>query len=619
MVAGDRHIRQDVDDISSADQLISYATAGQLAYLRSYRPDLSQAKLAYAAGLGARRADAGAVLSTALKRGPTAAQLAKLDEAIGAMTPELDYTGGLCSLAQRLAVGRRDRLRGGRTAYAPASWTGEILKDPSPPNVPGVLIQASALLSAFEAADRMDASGRSLAEVRDRYREELALLARRLILISMGPPTPRTAGAVIMLGDLASYAFEPIKQRLEHELRFSPLGFRLWQVITWLVKLGPARNENTDSLRSWTRRLVRDSEELRKTSLDAATGFDLELATAIPAAWSPPEDDWAGHALFTRARNNEASVRERGTAAMALWERAIRDERRGLDQTESDLRGLIAEFRHPDTRPDAAAGLRWVAATLEENIGKRMPVCNEWPDVSEPWLRHVEDAANELDNSEIPEHLRAGAKKLLQHAILQNASVYRRRAIDTIVTSGWNEPIARALGRLLRSEREESWLRIRVLTTLGSLQRHDYSVEADLTQACELAHANLCLTQGEPPRAHISEMHASLFAVGDCFGPVEDRARSARDALHNVINDLATVKHDRAIILHRPARAMAYLLTVSAQPRQDHDKDFSQEVLEQLSIYPDAVTSQLSKWALSFRFADDGSVRPLLAAVEGPD
>jgi hypothetical protein len=344
----------------------------------------------------------------------------------------------------------------------------------------------------------------------------------------------------------------------------------------------------------------------------------LELAITVPGAWSPPEDDWVGAALLTRARNKEATLRERGTAAMGLWQRAVREQRPDLTKTEANLRTLIAEFRDREARPDVAAGLRWVAATLEHTIDKRVPVCNEWPAVDEAWFHRVEDAAKELDSPEIPEHLRTGTKNLFMHMILQNAGVYRRHAIETVVTSGWNGPVARALGRLLRTEKEESWLRIRALFALGFLQRPDYSVEADLTSACAQAYANLKRAPGNPLRAHITEMHASLFAVGDCFGAsgAEERVKSARDSLRGILIDLAGAEHDRAVMLDRAARAAAYLLTVSAQPRRGNEKDLSQELLEQLSGHPDSVTSQLSTWALSFRFADDGTVRPLLAAVE---
>jgi len=602
---------QDVTDISSSAQLVSFATAGQLAQVLIYRGDLSQNKVAYAAGLAGRPIDAGSVLSRALRGRLAGTQLLKLDETIGAITPRLDYTGSLSSLAERLSAVRFGHRSG--QAYVPVRWTSEILKDPSPPSELGVLIQAFALLSAFEAAGRIDASGRGNAEIRDRYADELAHLVPRLIAISIGPPAPRSAEAQLVLGALTSCAFQPIKQRLDRELRSSPLGCRLWPAITWLVKFIPETNMFADSVRSWVRRLLLDAEKLRETSLYPGDGFDLELAMAVPAAWSPPQDDWVGRALLTRAQNTKASVRERGAAALALWERALRDERRGL---EPELGRLIAEFRNPETRPDVAAGLRWVAATLDANMEKKVPVCNEWPDVDEPWFRYVDDAAHELDSSEIPEHLQPGAKTLFQHAILQNASIYRRAAIDTIATSGWNEAVVNALGRLLRSETEESWLRIRALAALGSLRRADYSVEDDLVAACLHAHANLKLAPGEPPRVHVSEMHATLFALGDCFSTDIDRAGSAREELRDVLIDLATVDASGASTARRATRAAAYFLTIAAQPIKGGERDFSYELLEQLSAYPDPLTSQLSKWALRFRFADDGSVRPMLTSFD---
>ena len=616
MVTGRERINQDVADISSADQLLGYATAGQVAKLLRHRRDLSQAKIAHAAGLGVKRQDASAALSAALRGGLTATQLVRLDEIIGALAPDLEYTGGLCSLALRLSWGRHDKNTGRMIAHVPPSWTRRIPKESSPGEL-GVLIQASALLSALQAADRVDPVGRSVAEVRQRYSEELPLLVRRLILIAAGPPTQRNVDAQVMLGSLASYVFDFMGQRLEYELRFLPLGFRMWPAITRLVKLSPAEGEYTDSLRSWVRHLIRDSGELRKTSLYAGRSLDLELATSIPTEWSPPEDDWVGAALLSRARDKEATLRERGTAAMGLWQRAIQEQRPDLEKTEANLRKLITEFRASDARPDVASGLRWVAATLAKNIDENLSVCNEWPAVDEPWFHHVEDAANELDTSGIPPHLRTGTKNLFRHLLLQNAGVYRQRAIETLVTSGWNEPIAKALGRLLKNE-EESWLRIRAVFALGFLQRPDYSVEADLTSACMHAYANLEAAPGKPARAHITEMHASLFAAGDCFGAAgaEERARSARDSLRDILTSLATAEREQALILRRAARAAAYFLTVSAQPAPTGKKDFSQELLERLAEHPDPVTSRLSRWGLSFRFAEDGTVRPLPAAVE---
>jgi hypothetical protein len=113
-------------------------------------------------------------------------------------------------------------------------------------------------------------------------------------------------------------------------------------------------------------------------------------------------------------------------------------------------------------------------------------------------------------------------------------------------------------------------------------------------------------------------MHASLFAVGDCFGVTGagERAAEARDQLRPVLTDLATMDGDRAVRLRRPARAAAYLLTVTAQPRTGGKEDLSQELLAKLSQHKDPVTSKLSQWALSFRFAEDGSIRPFLASAD---
>jgi hypothetical protein len=111
-------------------------------------------------------------------------------------------------------------------------------------------------------------------------------------------------------------------------------------------------------------------------------------------------------------------------------------------------------------------------------------------------------------------------------------------------------------------------------------------------------------------------MHASLFAIGDCFGVegAEERAKSSRDALRGILTDLANLDGNRAKILRRATRAAAYLLTFTAQPRKGQDKDLSEILLERLAGHPDEVTAQLSRWALDFRFAPDGTIRPLLEA-----
>jgi hypothetical protein len=604
-----------ITDISQPSQLLSYALAGQLERLRRRRPDVTQGRIAEAARLRDKGRDAASALSHALRDGPSGVQLAKLDDIIGALLPDLDGAGGLSSLNMRLSAENRGGIL---VAQVPPGWTARMLEHHHPSTELEVLAQASALLSTFSAAERVDEL--SVRDIRSDYGPELELLVRRLILISVAPPTSRNYDAQIMLGSLASYAFEPMKDWLDTAVRYLPLAFRVWRAITKLVKLR-SNGDHTDELREWVQGLVSDSGELRGQSLYPGRSLDLELALAVPASWSPASNDWAGDALRARARDNEATIRERGTAAMGLWQRAL-EQNRGVRAAELDLRDLITDIGDGSSREDAPAGLRWVAATLRHALDNKVAVCNDWPAVDEPWFGHVQDAANELDKLQIADHLLAGTRTLFLHMILQNAGVYRRQAIETVVTAGLTNPVAQALGKLLKYEQNEAWLRIRAEFALGFLQRANRHVEDDLTHACLNAYRNLGLSQladaDEPPRSRITEVHASLFAIGDCFGVpgVEDRARSARERLRPVLTDLAEATDKRAMTMRRASRAAAYLLTVTAQPKENGKTDLSQELLEKLRDHPDEVTARLSRWALSFRFAPDGSVRPLLDAAE---
>lgn len=619
------HIRQDVTDVSAVDGLLRYAAAGQLQLLLDQ--GYTQERIALGAGLGGSPRVAGPVLAKALGKHFTPKQLNSLDEIIGALAPELDRAGRLSSLALRLFAERRTengdnqaaRLREtALAAHIPASWTRRMLTH-RPTSETEVLTQASGLLSEFIAVGKMDQPG-VMSSIRRRYSQEVDMLARRLIMLSVGPPTWRNYNAQTLLGMLGSYAFDQVRDSLERKLRFSPVGFRVWRAVTMLVKLSED-DTRPEALRDWIRELVRDSGELRKNSLHAGSSYDLELALAVPAAWSPPGDDWIADALRARARDRDATLRERGTAAMGLWERAITDGRPDLPDIETELRELIADFSAGDSRPDAAAGMRWIAATLESVIDNREAVCNTWPVVDEAWYKHVLDAANEIDKAGVPAHLVTGTRNLFLHMILQNAGVYRRHAIETVVTSGMNRQVARALVYLMRAETQEAWLRVRVQAALGFMQRNDVAAQTDLTRAALAAYQNLnSAASGQaPPRSMTTEMHSCLFTVGDCFGAATglERGRDARDLLRPVLSGLAEARDDHALMLRRPARAAAYLLALTAQPRVDGQKDLSQELLEKLSSHPDPVTQRLSRWVLSFRFADDGTIRSLLAAADG--
>src|SRR5439155_12703523 len=111
---------------------------------------------------------------------------------------DLDGTGGLCSLALRLSAERRGGVKSGNLIpQVPSTWTGTLLRNP-PGGEAEILIQASALLSVFGAALKAHPDGRNVVSIRQRYHEEIDLLVRRLILISVGAPTSRNYDAQIL-------------------------------------------------------------------------------------------------------------------------------------------------------------------------------------------------------------------------------------------------------------------------------------------------------------------------------------------------------------------------------------------------------------------------------------
>ena len=87
-----RRIRQDVADVSSADQLLRYALAGQLALLeeRGYK----QGEIAVGAGLGRGTRSAGSAISRALQNGPRA-HLGKANDDEGGVRRVLNHAGSL--------------------------------------------------------------------------------------------------------------------------------------------------------------------------------------------------------------------------------------------------------------------------------------------------------------------------------------------------------------------------------------------------------------------------------------------------------------------------------------------------------------------------------------------
>ncbi|HTU08902.1 MAG TPA: hypothetical protein VMG13_25365 [Trebonia sp.] len=599
-------------DIAAAGELISYAARAQLALVHQ---EASHNVIAMAINMGANREIAGANLAHALAAGKlTDVQLQKLDEVTVALAaPNIRHTGGLSSLAICLR-GYKDRES--LSDRVPASWAREILETPATDEV-GVLTQASVLLSAFLAAERLhkaDYRSPAVSNVQGRYYDAIKRVVEQLIILGYAPPTPRSVEALIMLGTLGSHAFDIMRPALVDALGH-PLGFRMWRALTQLVALNRPGNRYAPDLRSWVEGQLGEAEARRDKSLYPGRSLDLELAISIPSDWSPASNDWAGNALRARAANRSATVRERGTAALGLWQRAMNNKELSLDKVISDdLNPLIAEFEAPRNRPDAYQGMQWAAATLRQVMDAKVPVCRDWPQIDEPWMRNFRRAVRYLEQQAMPPDILPATKDLFEHSLLQNAGVYRRHAVETLTAGGWTGPVTSALAKFLELEGDASWIRIRALFALGFLQDRDRSVGRALTAACKAAYLNLFRN---PSQAQIHEMHAALFAVGDCFGGSDVAERDVRRAREDICDVLTGLVGSQLISekeYFSVSRATAYLLTFMVLPRQGNETDLAENLLTALSEHPDETTRELSKWALRNRIAADGSILPLTSA-----
>ena len=89
----------------------------------------------------------------------------------------------------------------------------------------------------------------------------------------------------------------------------------------------------------------------------------------------PAKDDWVSQALLARARNNEATIRERGTAAMGLWQRALAEGRRVPEADQGEPAGpdhRIQGPRIPARCPGRAAVARGNARTRYRQTGRSL-------------------------------------------------------------------------------------------------------------------------------------------------------------------------------------------------------------------------------------------------------
>jgi hypothetical protein len=597
-----------IDDITRGDDLVRYAVQAQLHHVDRTPEDIS------GPGSPINRTKLNRCLRGLEPFSPE--MLRALDDVIVAVGGRKSHIGGLAPFGMRM---REVTEHAGVSVKIPPAWVLDSMNTRSSDEL-HVLVQASTLLNNFIVAHQV---GLPSSVVRDQNSTAIERVAERLILLAGGPPTPRHYEAQLLLGSLARYAFDIVLGQLEASIRRRPLGFRSWRSLTKLMMI--ARNEERDDrlarrLKQRLITLIDDANDLRDASINPGRSLDLEFFIAVPWGWAGEagDDDRVNLLLLERAEDAHATLRERGTAAMGYWQRAFAHDQVGHDShARRRLTHLIRLYDEPGRRPDVGPGLAWVARTLESVMDKNVAVCNVWPDVDEGWYRGVMDAARALERAGLPEPIRAATVELFLHALLQNAGVERRKAIDTLRSGGMVDEVARALARLLDSTRD-SWLRVRILFALGFLQARDSGTLADLVDAC--AQACDAIKAERPTGAQIAELQTALFAIGDVFGVtgIEDAdtlqtAGQVRDRLAINLTELVdkglTAEHGRFTV----ARALAYLLIFTAQPGRN---DLSRTLLERLREHPDVVTRRFCDWALTFRFAKDDTIRPLLYAVQ---
>lgn len=593
--------------IANGDDLIRYVVHAQLSYV-----DVTQARAAKAIGL-----DPSALSKRLVGRQKfSVGELRALDELVVAVADSKQHTGNLAQFGVQVG-----RLRGRESISAsiPSIWTHDILDAVSDEDDDlAVLIQASLLLTNLA---RVHQVGKPSSIIRSRYGEQIALITQRLIIIAVSPPTYRNIEAQVLLGNLAQYAFDIVVDEIEHSIESSPLGFRVWPALTELLMISQdlERRSNpfvSGALRPRLRALLGEAAHLRAGSIYPGSSLDLELAIAVPNGWLGP--NFITNLLLQRAKDTEAALRERGTAAMGMWRRAYECGSTGDPYVSSMLHELVDQFLGETSQgQDVASGLQWIAATLNRAMMEDRAVCETWPDVDQPWFRAVGEAVERLDDYGIPKLILPATKGLFRHVLLQNAGVERRKAMDTLVAGGYVDPVTRAVGALLCDERAVEWVRIRALLALGFMQHRSQFVKATLLHACEWAYRRF-IEQHEPSRARIDELHAVLFAIGDCYGVkgAEAEAREIRERLRSILSDLVTKRQTTDKPRYPLARAIAYLLTFTAQPRRpDGELDFSEMLLQDLREHPDPVTQNFTRWALQFRFSPGGRTKSLLPAT----
>ena len=553
---------------------------------------------------------------------PDATTLHALDDAIVTIghAQGVTHVGGLAQFAARMKdpVGDDPKY-----AWLPPDWLADRINAESDSEAQ-VLVQAAWLIHEFRVAAGAQVT---VDAIRNYHQTTINKVVDRLILMSNGLQSSRYIEAQLLLAGLARHDLTTVMQGLSASIFGSPLGFRSWRSVTRILHVARALEFSEDpqdqhlvnNVKVWILGLVQAAAGLRGSSIFPGRALDVECFISVPWNWAEP--DLVTQALFERARDEHATVRERGTAAMGIWQRAVEHSKE--DDVRDALQELCDDFRSRTEPDDLKNGFNWIALTLNKAMADGKAVCTTLPECDQPWHQVVEEAAEAL-GAGLPDWLLPPTRALFRHALLQNSGVERRRSIDALRAAGLAGTLSNQLLALLGDRRikTERWLRVRALFAL-SFVRGGLS-EADrfrLLQVCQTIANDVMGGMGN--NASVAELHEALFTIAEVFGvtgveptSVVEKARDVRAVLGRTLTDLVENGHTEPANHRLIGRAVAYLLTFTAQSGAD---DMSRQLLNHLSEHPtDRVTARFSTWVLKFRWGSDDELQPLLRGARFP-
>jgi hypothetical protein len=510
-------------------------------------------------------------------------QLTNLQDALAANEPGFE-DASLVTFHGRLYPGIRSDV------VVPSRWADHLVNKP-PRSIVELLLAAEAVFSLVERGANRERTRRLLDQVLDH------------LLVAAGLPPGDGTEAMQLLARFADHVsvVRQVLDRLEAALRLSPTGYRALRVISMILYRVSWRNERGESRPKGAPTLKYlegaignlFTTRLAANNANPSRSLDIEAAAAAPPAW-----EWPTEYLKHRAIDLQATPRERGYAALALWRRCgFRPE---------PLAEVLASFDGVD--PESHLG--WVRTNLQMSLAETnaagdglsnkaaYKLLANFPEDA-PAYQIVWRQAEQCLSEEfgIGERCVPGARKLFVSGVLSNEGVVRMRALDTMRVAFITGPVAIALANIAKADDVLPWLQERACFALGFLGRRDGVVENALEH-------NLPDALPAESADELGTIEAAAWAAGDTWA--SDTGTEIPAWLPERLSRLAISYNKAGDLNHlRITRAAAYGLAVTGARGND-------KYLRELSgKLHDPIASRLARWGVN-RYNNQGLPCPLL-------